>query len=97
MEIHKTNITQELKFTATSYENDGFTLNTNENGVEEYFIVDKIKDIVWFIGLASDVGRFFKEEVKEEVKEEPKSNLTEDFVLKMLAVANGKVKDVDLN
>jgi hypothetical protein len=105
MKLKKSNVITAEYYNPEKYPTSGVYVNMDETFQENIFIVNKETStpISWLIGLAKDYIHILedeKPEIKEEkpeIKDNNHGQISEDFALKMLAVANGSVKQLDLN
>jgi hypothetical protein len=105
MKLKKSNISTAYQYDTEKYPTSGVYINTDEALNRNIILVNKEfgPSMVVFIGTAQDCLHIFedeKPEIKEEkpeIKDNNHGQISEDFALKMLAVANGSVKQLDLN
>ena len=69
-----------------------------EDEISNLILVDKQK-FIWYLCIKDEFPfEIFKnEEKEEEEKKTTDKTVSEDFALKMVAIATGKVKELDLN
>ena len=99
----ETKLSSVEKYTVDNYNESGIYINVDENNILELIIVDKRNlQYGWGFVIANE-GEVSSEainivtEIPTEVITETKhTGISEDFMLKALAVATGKVKEVEL-
>lgn len=98
IEIKESSVDSKNLYLSYSYNGVGIYLNTDENNVKTLMCVGI--DIVAYIGDISLINALgiTKDAPKEDEKEEVKEgfNVTEDFLLKLVAVTNGNVNQIEL-
>jgi len=102
MNIKETKLSSIEKFTASIYDGVGVYKNTDEIGVTEFMVVMPKNNAVWHFteSMFNEVIEAFS--VKDELEYTPKAEETkqnivsEDFALKMMAIAINKEKFNDL-
>jgi len=96
MNIKETNLSSAEKFTVTMYSGVGVYKNTDESGFTQYMVAMPKSNAVWTFteSMLNEVIEAF--ELTAKVEEQKQNIVSEDFALKMMAIAMNKEKFNDL-
>lgn len=92
MEFERTNVKSKCKWNADEYPNSGFFNNMDDNGLNEVIYVNKETNYI----VTLETPDLFRQVANGFSPTQKRGTVSEEFALKLVAVASGRHNDVEL-